>query len=172
MISARGLNITFRTAHIAAMGILLGGYAFDVEPSRLVPSLLICVVTGFALGGVESGFRLVWFHQGRGLTTIAKLLLLFAVPLLQNYSSCRLTLLLVVVVIASIASHMPARFRYYSILYGEVVDSHNGPGTAQLDAAQLDAAQLDTAQLDAAQLDTAQLDTDATGQQTGEQDST
>ena len=148
MLSARGLNIAFRTAHIAAMGVLLGGYAFDVDPSRLIPSVLICVVTGIVLGGVEAGLRLVWFHQGRGLMTIAKLLLLLAVPLLQNYSSCRLTLLVAVVVIASIGSHMPARFRYYSILYGEVVNSHDGPGTAELDA---DLAEQQTGELDSNQ---------------------
>ena len=38
----RALNISLRTAHISAMGILLGGHAFDVSPERLE------IVGGFA----------------------------------------------------------------------------------------------------------------------------
>jgi hypothetical protein len=36
------------------------------------------------------------------------------------------------VVLASVGSHMPARFRYYSVLYGKVIPSAGGPGAAQL----------------------------------------
>jgi hypothetical protein len=122
----RALNITLRTAHIAAMGILLGGHAFDIAPERLKPSLWLTIGTGLALAAVEiAGPRLLWLHQGRGLMTMAKLALLCIVPLAWSY---RLPILLVVVVIASVGSHMPGRFRYYSLLRREVVPDASGPG--------------------------------------------
>ena len=139
MFSIRAWNIALRTAHIGAMGVLLGGHAFDVERSRLVPSLLICIATGVFLGFLEAGPRMVWFHQGRGLCTLGKLLLLVAVPFLWNYRYYRFAILLLVVVIASVGSHMPARFRYYSILYGKVTNCQDGPGTAELNTTPLDA---------------------------------
>ena len=39
--------------------------------------------------------------------------------------------LLAVVVIASVGSHMPARFRYYSVIYRKVTPCGSGPGTSQ-----------------------------------------
>lgn len=130
MLNARALNIALRTAHIAAMGILLGGHAFAVRESRLLLSLWLTIGTGAALGVLEAGGRFTWFHQGRGLMTLAKLALLCTVLFLWDY---RLWILLAVVVIASIGSHMPARFRYYSVIYREVIPDGCGPGTAKLD---------------------------------------
>jgi len=130
MLNARAWNIAFRTAHIAATGILLGGHAFDVPSSRLMVSLWLTMATGAALGAMEAGPRLVWFHQVRGLMTLGKLVLVAAVPFFWAY---RLPILLAVVVVASVGSHMPARFRYYSILYKQVIRCGSGPGISQLD---------------------------------------
>jgi hypothetical protein len=47
------------------------------------------------------------------------------VPLFWDY---RLPILLAVVVIASVGSHMPARFRYYSVLQREIIRDGCGPG--------------------------------------------
>jgi hypothetical protein len=129
MFNIRFWNIALRTAHIAAMGILLGGHAFDVPASRLLPMLWCTVGTGIALGAVETGGRLLWFHQGRGLMTLGKLVLVASVPWLWEY---RLPILLVVVGLASVGSHMPARFRYFSIVYGQVIPCSGGPGAARL----------------------------------------
>ena len=133
MFNARAWNIALRTAHIGAMGVLLGGYAFDVPHESLRLSLWLTLITGVALGAIESGGRLLWFHQGRGLMTIAKLLLFCAVPLLNSWPA-RLTVMLVIVVIASVGSHAPARLRYYSVIYREVISDQRGPGTIQLEA--------------------------------------
>jgi len=123
----RFLNIALRTAHIGAMGILLGGHAFDISPERLKLCLWLTIGTGLALAAVEiAGPRLLWFHQGRGFMTMAKLALICAVPLFWDY---RLPILLAVVVIASVGSHMPARYRYYSLLYREVIPNASGPGS-------------------------------------------
>ena len=131
LLNARFWNIALRTAHLAAMGVLLGGHAFDVPRERLLASLYWTVGTGIALGVVESGGRLVWFHQGRGLMTLAKLVLVALVPWLWDD---RLPILLVVVALVSVGSHMPARFRYYSVVYRKVIPCSGGPGTAQFEA--------------------------------------
>jgi hypothetical protein len=55
---------------------------------------------------------------------LVKLLLLASIPWLWDY---RVSILAVVVVIASAGSHMPARFRYFSLLPGRVVDGSNPP---------------------------------------------
>ena len=128
----RALNILFRTAHIAAAGILLGGHAFNLPPGQLLPSLWLTIATGAGLGMLEAGPSLLWFHQGRGLMTLAKLGLLCAVPFLWDYWHLRLAVLLVVVAIASVGSHMPARFRYYSVILREVIPCRSGPGSSQL----------------------------------------
>jgi hypothetical protein len=122
----RALNIALRTAHIATMGLLLGGHAFQVAPERLRLGLWLTVGTGVALAAVESGLRPLWLHQGRGLATLLKVALLLAVPLAWDQ---RLPILLVVVVIASIGSHMPSRFRYYSFVYHRVIHDGAGPGS-------------------------------------------
>ena len=119
------LNIALRTAHIAAMGILLGGHAYDVAPERLKMILWVTVGTGLALAAVESGGRLLWLHQGRGLVTMAKLALICSVPFFWDH---RLPILLAVVVLASVGSHMRGRYRYYSVLYREVIHDGTGPG--------------------------------------------
>ena len=128
--STRAWNIAIRTAHIATMGILLGGHAFDVPKADLETSHWWCIGTGIVLVAIEAGPRLTWFHQGRGLMVLAKMVLIGSVPLFWDY---RLPILLVVVVIASVGSHMPARFRYYSVLRREVIRGSDGPGVSQLD---------------------------------------
>jgi hypothetical protein len=121
----RALNIALRTTHIAAMGVLVGGHAFDVSPERLTVSLWLAIGTGVALVAVEAGPRLLWFHQARGVMTLVKLALICAVPLAWDY---RLPILITVIVIASIASHMPGRMRHYSVVYRRVIHDMNGSG--------------------------------------------
>jgi hypothetical protein len=130
LLSTRAWNIAIRTAHIATMGILLGGHAFDVPKADLESSHWWCIGTGLVLVALEAGPRLLWFHQGRGLMVLAKMSLIGMVPFFWDY---RLPILLVVVVLASVGSHMPARFRYYSVLRREVIRGGCGPGESQLD---------------------------------------
>ena len=120
----RALNIALRTAHIGAMAVLLGGHAFDVTPERLEVILWLTIGTGIALAAVEAGPRLLWFHQVRGVLTMVKLALICAVPLAWDY---RLPILLAVVVVGSVVSHMPGRFRHYSVVYRRVINEASGP---------------------------------------------
>ena len=130
LLSPRAWNIAIRTAHIATMGILLGGHAFAVPKADLETVHWWCMGTGLVLVALEAGAGLTWFHQGRGLMVLAKMALIGTVPLFWAY---RLPILLAVVVIASVGSHMPARFRYYSVLRREVIRDGCGPGVSQLD---------------------------------------
>ncbi|MCG6954558.1 MAG: hypothetical protein LJF04_01085 [Gemmatimonadetes bacterium] len=121
----RALNITLRTLHIAAMAVLVGGVAFDVAPQRLSVDIWLTVATGVALAAMEAGPRLTWFHEGRGVMTLVKVALLCAMPMVGTH---RLPLLLVVIGIGSVASHMPRRFRHYSLLSRRVIHDYPSPG--------------------------------------------
>jgi hypothetical protein len=109
------------------MGILLGGHAFDVAPDRLLVALWFTVGTGLALAALETGGRLSWFHEARGIMNLAKLGLLGMVLLAWDY---RLPILLTVVVLGSVASHMPRRYRHYSLLYRRVIDPPKRPASS------------------------------------------
>jgi hypothetical protein len=128
--NARLWNILFRTAHLGAMGVLLGGHAFDMPPERLYTALGCTIATGAALGALEAWGSTIWFHQGRGLLTLAKLALLLLVPVFWDQ---RLAILAVVVVLAGVGSHMPAKFRYYSVVYRRVLRCHEGPGVSRIE---------------------------------------
>lgn len=115
----RALNIALRTAHIGAMGTLLGGHAFDVAPDRLHLALWLTVGTGLGLASLETGGKISWLHEARGFMTLVKLGLLLMVPLAWSW---RLPILLTVVVLGSVGSHMPRRYRHYSVLHRRVID--------------------------------------------------
>jgi hypothetical protein len=101
------------------MGVLVGGHAFDVPAARLHPALWATILTGAILIGLEAfGVTFRWIWQGRGLMVILKLVLLVAIPFAWPV---RMPILLTVIVLASVGSHMPARFRYYSVVAGRVL---------------------------------------------------
>jgi hypothetical protein len=56
--------------------------------------------------------------QGWGLLLLAKLFLLCCIPFAWKSRS---PILLAVVAIASIGSHMPKKFRHYSVLYRKAI---------------------------------------------------
>ncbi len=119
---ARAWSIAFRTLHLAAFGILLGGHTFAVDAEKLLPSLWLTILSGIGLIALEVYTQgLYWVFLGKGITVLVKLGILLAVPF---FWEARILLLLLVVGIASVGSHMPARFRHYSVLHGRVI----GPG--------------------------------------------
>lgn len=111
--TSRACNIALRTAHIGATGMLLGGHFFGIAAGRLLPLLYVAILTGAALGIAEvyPNWRSVF--EVRSLVIASKLVLLCLIPLLCDY---RVGILLIVLVIASTGSHMPRRFRHYSVL--------------------------------------------------------
>jgi len=125
----RALNIALRTVHLAAMGVLIGGHAFDVEPDLALEETGMTVGTGVVLAAVESEGSLLWFHQGRGILTLLKLALLALVPALWTQ---RLFVLFAVLGLGAVGAHMPARYRYYSVLHRRIVPHGCGPGVDRL----------------------------------------
>lgn len=120
MPAARAVSIALRTAHLTTFGLLLGGHAFGVEAGRLVPALWLTVASGLGLVAVEVyAAGPYWFVLGKGVMALAKLAVLAAVPFFWEQ---RLALLLLVIVIASVGSHMPARYRHYSLLHRRVIE--------------------------------------------------
>lgn len=109
----RGLGVALRTAHLACFGTLLGGHVFDVEAGRLVPFLMATIATGAALMALELASTCAWLFLGKGIMVLVKLLLLLMIPFFWEH---RVALLLATVVVASVGSHMPARFRHYSFM--------------------------------------------------------
>lgn len=122
----RALSITFRTLHLGSFGILLGGHAFGIEADRLLSALYFTIGSGVGLLAMEiRATGLGWFFMGKGMQVLIKLAILMAVPFLWAY---RVPLLLAIVVIASVGSHMPSRYRHYSFQYGGVVHGGNSAG--------------------------------------------
>ena len=115
----RAWNIGFRTAHILVTGILVGGHVFAVPAIRLHGWLYVSVATGAALVFLEAFPHARWLYQGRGVAVQIKLLLLCLIPWCWDQ---RVAILVIVTVLASVGSHMPARFRYYSLIHGRVIE--------------------------------------------------
>lgn len=117
--AARAWSISLRTLHIAAFGMVLGGHAFAVEAGKLLPWMWVTILSGVGLVVLElySG-GLYWLFLGKGISVLVKLTLLLLIPLFWEQ---RMPLLLLVVGIASVGSHMPSRFRHYSILHGRAI---------------------------------------------------
>jgi len=121
----RLLSVALRTAHLMTFGTLVGGHLFEVDPSRLFPFLVATILSGGGLMALEMASTCAWLFMGKGLAVLAKLLLLASIPLLWEH---RVVLLLLVVAVASVGAHMPARFRHYSLLSGEIEEPARDTG--------------------------------------------
>ena len=114
----RGINIALRTAHITTFGILLGGHAFDVPAHRLILFLYLTIASGAGMILLELYSSCRWIYLGKGVTVILKVALVIAAGV---WWEDRVLFLLLVVLIGSVGSHMPARFRYFSLIHGRTI---------------------------------------------------
>jgi len=112
---ARIWKIAFRTLHIVAISILVGGHAFGASVDQLRPLLVGAIGSGVGMATIETYPSLEVFHQGWGLLLLFKLALLCVIPFAWSY---RLPILIAVMIIGSVGSHMPRKFRHYSFIYG------------------------------------------------------
>jgi hypothetical protein len=108
----RASNIAVRSAHIGITGVLLGGHFFGIAASRLLPILYLAILTGAVLAAIEIYPDWRGLFELRTLVIGAKLLALCFIPFLWDY---RVTILVVVLALASAGSHMPRRLRHFSI---------------------------------------------------------
>jgi hypothetical protein len=114
---ARWLRTGLRTLHLIAVGALYGGHFYAVDATRLQPALFSVLLTGGLLVCFEVWQSRIWLVQVRGVATFLKLGLLAATGLTPDWTVALLTLALL---IGSISSHMPSRWRYHSMLHGRV----------------------------------------------------
>ncbi len=106
-------NIGFRTAHIVVAAALFGGHVFAVPSEQLLWWLYAVIFTGAVLVLFEAYGDPYWCVQARGICVLTKLALLGSIPWLWDY---RVPILIAVLIIASVGSHMPRRYRYQSFL--------------------------------------------------------
>ncbi|MFQ5667357.1 MAG: hypothetical protein ACE5I7_13125 [Candidatus Binatia bacterium] len=114
----RAIRTMLRTAHLIAFGTLYGGHIYSIAPDRLHPALLATIATGAALMGLEVYRTPLWLVQVRGLATMVKIALVVAVALWWDVGVVFLT---AAIVIGGVTSHMPGRYRYYSIVHGRSI---------------------------------------------------
>lgn len=120
LLGNRAISIALRTLHLAAFGILLGGHTFGVDVEKLLPYLYLTILSGLGLIALEVyAVGLYWLILGKGIMVLLKLGLLLLIPF---FWEARVPLLLLVVAIASVGSHMPARYRHYSLLHRRVIN--------------------------------------------------
>lgn len=114
----RAIRITLRTAHVAAFSALYGGHIYGMAAQSLRLALLATVASGGALMALELYRTPLWLIQVRGLATLAKIGLVAAVAVCWDF---RVALLTAAVVIGTVVSHMPGRYRYYSFIHGRAI---------------------------------------------------
>lgn len=114
----RVIRTTLRTAHLVAFGALYGGHVYDVPAAALWPALVATVGSGAALMGLEIYRTPLWLVQVRGVVTLVKIILVAAVAVCWT---ARVWLLTAALVIGAVVSHMPGRYRYYSLVHRRAV---------------------------------------------------
>ncbi len=111
----RVVQVLLRSAHIAAMGLVLGGCWLGMEFEPLKVPIVLTVATGILLFALDLAKGLEILHQGSGLLMLLKLVLL---GLGNVFPAHRFGWYLAATLVASFGSHMPASWRHYSIWNG------------------------------------------------------
>lgn len=112
--TVRALRILLRTGHLLAFAVLYGR-AWDGGPAA--GPATAAALTGLALVSLEVAVSPVWLVQIRGLVTAAKAVLLVCG---LAFPSVLLPSLTAAAIAGGISSHMPGRYRYYSVLHRQV----------------------------------------------------
>jgi hypothetical protein len=103
--------VALRTIHILAMGVLLGGLAFEGPPARHLPWIFVTIASGFLLLGIDLWKSGRFLGQGAGLAVLLKLALL---GLGAIFPESRFEWYLAAAAVASIGSHMTSSWRHAS----------------------------------------------------------
>ena len=106
----RWLKIGLRTLHIVAFSALVGGVLLDGNTTRLGTWLQFSMLTGAAMVAVELHRSLLWLRELRGLAILVKVAMLGIAFHEPRWTSA---LLIAVIVLSSVVSHMPGRYRYW-----------------------------------------------------------
>ena len=114
----RWTRITLRTFHLIFMAHLMGAIALGYPSSELSFVVLGTILSGILFMGVEIYHTCVWFFQVKGWVVILKIVLMV---LAGMYHDAAQPLMIAIIVIGSISSHMPGRYRYYSVFHGRLL---------------------------------------------------
>jgi hypothetical protein len=115
----RAIGIALRTAHIAAMALLVGAAYFAAPETSLRLWRTATVATGVGLLLTEVSHSRHWVYQGRGVLTLAHVA---ALALVALSASLGRSALLAAVVIGSVGSHLPRSVRKWSFRHRRIVD--------------------------------------------------
>jgi hypothetical protein len=115
----RAAGITVRTAHLAAMAVLVGGVHFAAPASALYAWRVLTAATGIALLVLEASHSRHWVYQGRGVVTILHLSapVLLLAPAVSGRAATLATL-----AVGAVGSHLPRAVRKWSFRHRSVVD--------------------------------------------------
>lgn len=114
----RAWKIGTRTLHLIVTYLLFAGHVLGTASVQLEPVLWLAILSGLAMAFLEVYPNPQLLLQGWSLLVLLKVILLALVPLFWYH---RIWILLAVVAIAAIGSHLPARYRHYSLLHGRVI---------------------------------------------------
>jgi hypothetical protein len=119
----RWVRITLRTAHLIAMGLLVGGVAVGTPIGQLNPAAWGTLLSGALFVCLELYESWIFLVQVKGLAVLLKLLLLAGA---MTFPGSALPLLVAAIVIGGFSSHMPGKYRYYSIMHGRALKGSSG----------------------------------------------
>jgi len=112
----RVYKLLARTVHLVAIAGLVGGHMFGAPLAPLRPLLYLSIITGAAMCALEAYPNRRFFYQGWALLLWLKIVMLMLVPAFWN---ARRPIVIVVLVIASIGSHMPRALRHWMPFYNQ-----------------------------------------------------
>lgn len=107
----RWVNITLRSLHLA--GVVLAGVGIFGTGTHSAAGLILMLLTGFGLYGIELWHHPVFWREVAGLLTPLKLFTLVVMMLVPDMAGPLFWLLLVS---SSVVSHAPYEFRHSRIL--------------------------------------------------------
>ena len=114
----RWMRISLRTWHLASMAFLVGGVAQGVPMDSLRGALWGVTLSGMGYVVMELYTSFVFLLQLKGIAVIAKVLLMGAAAASPGHA---LEFLVAAIIIGGISSHMPGKYRYYSVYHGQVI---------------------------------------------------
>lgn len=112
----RVYKLLARTVHLIAISGLVGGHMFGAQLAPLRLLLYLSIITGVAMCVLEAYPNRHFFYEGWALLLWLKLVILILVPAFWN---ARTPILIVVVVIASVGSHMPRALRHWTPFHNQ-----------------------------------------------------
>ncbi len=116
------IRIFFRSLHILAIGVLLGGHVFNQPISILEPWLWAAVITGsiILLTDLHSSFAVLF--ELRGIAILLKITMLLLIPVFWEQ---RVAILVVILFIGAISSHLPKRYRHRIFILKKDIHSNH-----------------------------------------------